>query len=82
MPHIIYHDDDAGKSYFPGSAFQGAARNTYAPRHVVTSGITQPPNLGAMLEILFDKELSEHAKLYPEDTPSVPDHLCAECLKI
>ena len=37
MPHIIYHDDDAGKSYFPGSAFQGASKSPYAPRHVVTS---------------------------------------------
>ncbi|MDZ7878931.1 MAG: trehalase family glycosidase [Saprospiraceae bacterium] len=73
MAHIIYHDDDRGKSYFPGSAFQGAARNPYSPTHVVTSGITQPPNLGAMLEILFDKELSEQVKLSPLNTPSVPD---------
>ncbi len=71
MPHIIYHDDDAGKSYFPGSAFQGAARNTYAPRHVVTSGITQPPNLGAMLAHIFDKEMAESRDNFKTDTPSV-----------
>jgi hypothetical protein len=70
MAHIIYHDDDAGKSYFPGSAFQGASKNPFAPRHVVTSGISQPPNLGAMLALLFDKELAENAKKFPESTPS------------
>ena len=73
VPHIIYHDDDAGKSYFPGSAFQGASRNPDSPRHVVTSGITQPPNLGAMLGLLFDNEMAENAKQYPNDTPSVPN---------
>jgi hypothetical protein len=73
MAHIIYHDDDAGKSYFPGAAFQGASRNPFSPRHVVTSGISQPPNLGAMLALLFDKEVAENAKRFPEDAPSVPD---------
>jgi len=32
LAHIVYHDDDAGKSYFPGSAFQGAGANPYAPK--------------------------------------------------
>lgn len=73
MPHIIYHDDDAGKSYFPGSAFQGASRNPDSPRHIVTSGITQPPNLGAMLGLLFDNERTENAKQTPSNTPSVPN---------
>ncbi len=73
MAHIIYHDDDAGKSYFPGSAFQGAQRNPDAPDQIVTSGITQPPNIGAMLGLLFDKEIAENAKLFPERHPSVPD---------
>jgi Trehalase len=73
MAHIIYQDDDAGKSYFPGSAFQGAMRNPFAPRHVATSGISQPPNLGAMLAVLFDREVAENTKRFPDAPNAVPD---------
>lgn len=61
MAHILYHDDDAGKSYFPGSDFQGAQANPNAPRQVVTSGITQPPNLGYCLEKVFHNEIDPYA---------------------
>ncbi|MDX2279956.1 MAG: trehalase family glycosidase [Saprospiraceae bacterium] len=66
LAHIVYHDDDAGKSYFPGSAFQGAGANPYAPKHVATSGITQPPNLGYCLEQVFqlDHARAEHTDFY------------------
>ena len=52
LPHIIYHDDSAAKSYFPGSDFQGTAGVPGVPSHVSTSGITQPPVLGFVLETL------------------------------
>lgn len=56
LPHIIYHDDSAAKSYFPGSEFQGTDGLPGAPGHVSTSGITQPPVLGFVLEALHRRE--------------------------
>ncbi len=56
LPHIIFHDDNAEKQYFPGADFQGAHTHSFAPKHVKTSGITQPPVLGFVLEYLLEKE--------------------------
>lgn len=66
LPHIIFHDDNAEKQYFPGADFQGAYNNPFAPKHVKTSGITQPPVLGFILEYLFEKEqnLIQHKEFY------------------
>lgn len=66
LAHVVYHDDDAGKSYFPGSDFQGASAHPYAPKHVVTSGISQPPNLGYCLEqvYLLDTAREQNAAFY------------------
>ncbi len=37
LPHIIFHDDNAEKQYFPGADFQGAYTHPFAPKHVKTS---------------------------------------------
>jgi hypothetical protein len=73
MAHIIYHDDDAGKSYFPGSAFQGAGDNIFAPKQVLTSGISQPPNLGFCLEKVFNRETNpnDQADFYKNAITSI-----------
>jgi hypothetical protein len=65
LPHIIFHDDSAEKQYFPGADFQGAYTNVSAPKHVKTSGITQPPVLGFILEEIYQKEAdSSHHEYY------------------
>ena len=68
LPHIIYHDDSAAKSYFPGSDFQGTAGVPGVPSHVSTSGITQPPVLGFVLETLHQRETNPaaHRAFYEE----------------
>lgn len=62
LPHIIFHDDSAEKHYFPGAEFQGAYVNPNAPKHVKTSGITQPPVLGVIIEELYNKEIDPAAQ--------------------
>ncbi|CAH0997749.1 Periplasmic trehalase [Emticicia aquatica] len=73
LPHIIFHDDSAEKQYFPGADFQGAYTNAFAPKHVKTSGITQPPVLGFVLEYLFEKEydLALHKEFYVNAIQSI-----------
>ncbi len=68
LPHIIFHDDSAEKQYFPGADFQGAYTNLNAPKQVKTSGITQPPVLGTIIEELYYKEPDKalHHDFYKE----------------
>lgn len=61
LPHIVFHDDTAEKQYFPGADFQGATTSPDAPAHVRTSGITQPPILGFVLEELYKRETDKEA---------------------
>ncbi|HHP7243763.1 MAG TPA: amylo-alpha-1,6-glucosidase [Elainellaceae cyanobacterium] len=42
LPHIVFHTPDAS-AYFPGPEYWQTERSPYAPRHVATSGIVQPP---------------------------------------
>ena len=59
VPHIVFHEMDEG--YFPGPAAWGT------DRPVPTSGITQPPVLGFVIERLFaqarDTELARRMAL-------------------
>ncbi len=59
VPHIVFHDVDEG--YFPGPGEWGTGRPT------PTSGITQPPVLGFVLERLYsearDKPLARERAL-------------------
>ncbi|MEJ2585216.1 MAG: trehalase family glycosidase [Robiginitalea sp.] len=51
LPHIVFHNDS--ETYFPGPAVWDVGRSPNAPQ-TKTSGITQPPVLGFVLEFLYD----------------------------
>lgn len=58
VPHIVFHHES--DSYFPGADFHQSALSPLAPAHKKTTGMTQPPVLGFVLEELWkiaeDKE--------------------------
>ncbi|MCI4668301.1 MAG: glycoside hydrolase, partial [Bacteroidia bacterium] len=67
IPHIIFHSENEN-SYFPNHDFWGANVNKGAPKKPKTSGITQPPVIGFIIEELYkmhpnDKELADFIKL-------------------
>jgi len=70
IPHIIFHSEKE-TSYFPNFDFWEASVNSGAPNKPKTSGITQPPVHGFVLEQLLlqhpkDEKLKAFAKvLYP-----------------
>lgn len=51
VPHIVFHTLNEG--YYPGPDVHGAALNAHAPAHVATTGITQPPVIGFVLEKIY-----------------------------
>lgn len=51
IPHIVFHNE--ASSYFPGPEVHAANLSPNAPT-IPTSGITQPPVLGFVLEELYD----------------------------
>ena len=53
VPHIVFHSPDEIDKYFPGPDVHGAASSIYAPKHVATTGLTQPPVIGWVLEHIF-----------------------------
>jgi hypothetical protein len=54
IPHIIFHSETE-KSYFPNWDFWDTTVNAGAPNQPKTSGISQPPVLGFVLECLLKK---------------------------
>ena len=52
IPHIVFHSENE-KTYFPNHDFWNASINSGAPRTPKTSGITQPPVHGFILEYLL-----------------------------
>lgn len=54
IPHIIFHSENE-TDYFPNWDFWKASVNPGAPKNLKTSGITQPPVLGFILEELLNK---------------------------
>jgi hypothetical protein len=54
IPHIIFHSETES-SYFPNHDFWQASVNPGAPQKPKTSGITQPPVHGFILEELLSK---------------------------
>ena len=50
LPHIIFHNES--ETYFPGPEVHAADLSPYSSE-IKTSGITQPPVLGFVLEELF-----------------------------
>ncbi|MEL6590230.1 MAG: trehalase family glycosidase [Bacteroidota bacterium] len=71
IPHIIFHSETED-SYFPNFDFWDSAVNAGAPQKPKTSGITQPPVHGFVLERLLaqhpdDPRLQAFAKaIYPK----------------
>ena len=41
VPHIVFNQKE--KTYFPAADFYDITRSPYAPKHIGTSGMTQPP---------------------------------------
>jgi len=54
VPHIIFHSENE-KTYFPNHDFWQAEVNSGVPRSPKTSGITQPPVHGFILEGLLNR---------------------------
>jgi hypothetical protein len=58
VPHIVFHKES--DSYFPGADFHQSELHPLAPKNKKTTGMTQPPVLGFVLEELLriaeDKE--------------------------
>ncbi|MFC3809507.1 MGH1-like glycoside hydrolase domain-containing protein [Lacihabitans lacunae] len=73
IPHITFHNDSADKMYFPGAEFHGAYHSPNSPDHVKTTGMTQPPVLGFVLEYLYEKEKdkSENLEFYKSAITSI-----------
>ena len=63
IPHIIFHADSAEKKYFPGASFHQAYVHPAAPKHVHTTGMTQPPVLGFVLEYVHEKESAKEENI-------------------
>lgn len=57
LPHIVFHNES--KTYYPGPEVHAAHLSPYSPE-IKTSGITQPPVLGFVLEEIF--HISEDKK--------------------
>ncbi|OJJ22487.1 hypothetical protein BKI52_07345 [marine bacterium AO1-C] len=72
IPHIIFHSETE-KDYFPNWDFWETNVNPGAPNTPKTSGITQPPVLGFVLEQLWEKH---------PDNPQVVDFIKAVFPKI
>ncbi len=53
LPHILFHSENE-KTYFPNYNFWNSAVNPGAPEFPKSSGITQPPVFGFVLESLLD----------------------------
>lgn len=62
VPHIVFHMLNDG--YYPGPDVHRADLSQYAPAHVATTGMTQPPVIGFVLEKLYESA-SDKAALLP-----------------
>lgn len=52
VPHIIFHTLNDG--YYPGPDVHRSDLSIYAPKHVATTGLTQPPVVGFALERIYN----------------------------
>ncbi len=73
LPHIIFHSENE-KTYFPNYDFWNTKVNCGAPQHPKSSGITQPPVFGFVLEsllTLYGKQNEEVVDFVKEIFPKV-----------
>lgn len=52
VPHIVFHQLNEG--YYPGPDVHGAALSPFAPSTIATTGMTQPPVVGFVLEKIYE----------------------------
>ena len=57
IPHIIFHKES--DTYFPGPNFYQSKLNPAASKSIRTSGITQPPVIGFVLEKMYEISLNK-----------------------
>ena len=67
LPHINFHHEDP--SYFPGPELWGSKECSLSPKHLSTSGITQPPVYGFIMSMLAKRfwEKNKHFDLLLKD---------------
>lgn len=70
LPHIVFHHAEKfGDQYFPSAKFWDSHTSQFAPKKVATSGISQPPIHGYVLERLVQKMgLNDRLKILIEKT--------------
>ncbi len=61
VPHIIFHKED--ENYFPGPAVWGSHLSPNAPVGLPTTGITQPPVIGFILEMMYQNAADKNTIL-------------------
>ena len=61
IPHIVFHNDS--DTYFPGPNFFRSELSPYASKKYRSSGITQPPVFGFVLEKKYDISQGEKSVL-------------------
>jgi hypothetical protein len=59
LPHIIFHNEKEYQSYFPSADYWNSSISAYSIKHIKTSGITQPPIHGYILEKMHDAGLDK-----------------------
>jgi hypothetical protein len=70
VPHIVFNDRE--KTYFPAAEFYDISRSPNAPKHIGTSGMTQPPVHAIACYYIFanskDKSSAKEflGKIYPK----------------
>jgi hypothetical protein len=52
VPHIVFHTPNEG--YYPGPDVHAANLSPHAPAHTATTGMTQPPVVGFVLEKIYE----------------------------
>lgn len=52
IPHIVFHNET--DTYFPGPDYHRTDLNPASPKNIKTTGITQPPVLGFVLEEIYN----------------------------
>ena len=59
LPHILFHNSEKYTSYFPSADYWNSSLSKYAPKKLKTSGITQPPIHGFVLELLLNQNFEK-----------------------
>jgi len=76
LPHILFHNAERHTSYFPSADYWDSSVSKYAIPELKSTGITQPPVHGFVLEKMFDKGLDkDHISKLVDQTIAYHKHL-------